>query len=401
MSEYITDDLDVASLRFDLGVLLRTRVREAIQVILDEELTAALGSGWYERVASRMGYRNGSERRCVTTESGPMELDVPRGRMFEEDGSTREFRSQLLPRYARRTRPVDQAILGTYLGGTNTRRIKRALGALFGKSNLSKSAVSRIVGRLEDLFAKWDQRDLSEEYYPVLFLDAVYLKVRLVRKVVSAPVLVVLGVLPDGQRRVVAMRLAASEAGHCWGDLVKDLQERGLRAPMVIVSDGHPGLLKAIEVWPEARVQRCTRHKLANLYDHCPKHAHTELRRDYHEIVYAEDYTSARRAYDTFIEKWSRLCKPVARSLQEGGGQLLTFYELPKPLWRSLRTTNTLENLNREFRRRTKTQGSFSNEKAAVTLVYGLLAFGQVRLRRIDGYQAMPNLLADLQTLAA
>lgn len=199
----------------------------------------------------------------------------------------------------------------------------------------------------------------------------------------------------------MALRLASSEAGRCWRDLVKDLQQRGLPAPLVVVSDGHRGLAKAVELWPEARVQRCTVHKLANLLDHCPKHAHAELRRDYHEIIYAEDSLAARRAYNEFKQKWSKLCPAVETSLSEAGLQLLTFYELPKPLWRATRTTNSLECLNREFRRRTKTQGSFSSEKAAVTLLYALLAFGQIRLRRIDGYRALPELMLNLNRKAA
>lgn len=193
MSEYIMNDADIAIARLDLGRLLRRMVQQAIHAILDEELAAALACSRYERVEDRRGYRNGSERRRITTESGPMDVEVPRGRLFQEEGARTEFRSQLLPRYARRTRRVDDAILGTYLAGANTRRIKKALAPLFGKANLSKSAISRVVQRLKGLFEAWDERDLSDEIYAVLILDAVNLKVRLARRVVSAPVLVVFG----------------------------------------------------------------------------------------------------------------------------------------------------------------------------------------------------------------
>ncbi|HVT57177.1 MAG TPA: transposase [Thermoanaerobaculia bacterium] len=127
---------------------------------------------------------------------------------------------------------------------------------------------------------------------------------------------------------------------------------------------------------PGVKVQRCAAHKARNLADHCPAHARAEMKRDYHRIVFAADGLAARAAYDAFLTKWSKLCTAVARSLAESGLELITFYEFPKSMWKSLRTTNALENLNRELRRRTKAQASFSTEAAAVTLLYGLVAFG-------------------------
>ncbi len=118
-------------------------------------------------------------------------------------------------------------------------------------------------------------------------------------------------------------------------------------------------------------------------------------------IVYAEDGEAAKQAYKAFEKKWSQLCPSAVKSLREAGGDLLTFYDFPKAMWKSLRTTNSLENLNREFRRRTKTQASFATEQAAVTLLYGLVAFGQIRFRRIDGYKKLPALLRERWTRAA
>jgi transposase-like protein len=371
--------------------LLHERVVAAIEAVIEAELTELLGTGRYERGSERRGYRNGVIRRPVTTEQGPMELAVPRARIQTEGGTT-EFRSAVLPRYARRTRRVDEAILGAYLAGANTRRIRKALEPLLGEANLSRSAVSRVVGRLKAQFAAWDGRDLREESYPLLILDALHLKVRMARRVVSVPVLVALGVDDEGEKRLISLRLAVRESGRSWGDLVADLQKRGLPSPALIQSDGHKGLVQAVAGWPEAKVQRCTVHKLRNLLEHCPRHAHAELRRDYHAIVYARDGVAARRAYDAFRAKWSALCPPVARSLEEGGDRLLTFYEFPRAMWKSLRTTNAIENLNREFRRRTKTQASFGTEDAAVTLLYGLVAFGQIRMRKIDGHRHVKTL---------
>ena len=392
MSKDITGEAEVIRLRQNIGELLRRRVLEAVQTVLEEELREALGSGRYERSEDRRGYRNGHETRRITTELGPQTLQVPRGRIEGDDGSTREFQSEVVPRYARRTRKVDEAILGAYLAGANTRRIRKALEPLLGSEHLSKSAVSRVVTRLKEQFAQWSGRDLSQERYAILFLDGFHLKVRMARRVVSVPVLTALGVAPDGTKRLVALELAASEAH--WSRLVSDLQRRGLEAPVLIVSDGHRGLTQAIEAWPQAEVQRCTVHKWQNLVKHCPRHAHRELKRDYDRIVYAKSGMAAREAYQAFVTKWRKLCPAVARSLEEAGERLLTFYAFPKPMWKALRTTNSIENLNREFRRRTKTQASFSTEDAGVTLLYGLVAFGQIQLRRICGYPHVAEMLA-------
>ena len=206
-------EAEAARFRQDIRSLLQTRVREAIEITLEEELAEALGCGRYERSGERLGYRNGKHRRRITTAYGPKDLEIPRGRLVSEDGTSEEFRSQIVPRYARRSREVDEAILGAYLAGANSRRIRKALAPLLGEEHLSKSAVSRVVSRLKGHFARWNERDLSEERYAIVYLDGFHLKVRLARRVVSAPVLAVLGVAEDGSKVLVSLRLAVSEAG--------------------------------------------------------------------------------------------------------------------------------------------------------------------------------------------
>ena len=391
----------VSEYREFVELRLRKRVLEAIEIVIEEELSQALGCGAYERSEERRGYRNGVELRRVTTAVGTRELRVPRARLRDEEtGETKEFRSELLPRYARRTREVDEAILGTYLSGANSRRIRKALKPLLGEEHLSKSAVSRVVSRLKERFEEWQSRDLNDEAYPIVFLDGFHLKVRMAKRVVSVPVLAALGVAPDGQKRLLSLRLAVSEASAHWGSLVEDLHNRGLPAPKLVVSDGHKGLTKALEKWPESRLQRCVQHKSANLLEHCPAHARRELKRDYNRIVCAKDGIDARRAYAEFVTKWTALAPAVVRSLEEAGKQLLTFYEFPRAMWKSIRTTNAVENLNREFRRRTKTQASFTTEESAVALLFGLVASGQITLRRIDGCQHLADVLGRSEVAA-
>ena len=259
---------------------------------------------------------------------------MPRGRVRDEKtGETKEFPSELLPRYQRRTRKVDDAILATYLSGANSRRICKVLKPLLGDHHLSRSSVSRVVSWLKERFAEWQGRDLSDESYAIVLLDGFHLKVRMTKRVVSIPVLAALGVATDGQKRLLSLRPVVNEASTHWGSLVEDLQLRGLPAPKLVVSDGHKGLTKALEKWPDSRLQRCAQHKSANLLEHCLAHARRELKRDYNRIVWARDGIEARRSYAEFVTKWDALAPAVVRSLEEAGEQPLTFYGFPPAMW--------------------------------------------------------------------
>jgi putative transposase len=397
MQDSSTAPGSILQFRQDLQTKLRDGVRRAIETVLEEELLAALGADAHERTVGRHGYRHGTIERTVTTGEGTRTVTVPRGRVRGPSGQTTEFHSTVVPRYARRTREVDEALLGCYFGGVNSRRIRTALKPLFGEAHLSKSAVSRVVARVKAQFLTWQARPLDAERYAVLFLDGFHLRVRMAGRVVCVPVLAALGVTNTGQKQLVTMHLATAEATAAWSGLLSDLQRRGLPAPLLVVTDGHAGLKKALEAWPTVRVQRCVVHKGRNLDDACPVHARPELHRDYHRIICAADGLAARAAYDAFVKKWTTLCPPVARSVEEAGTDLLTFYSFPKAMWKSLRTTNALENLNREFRRRTKTQASFSTEASALTVLYGLVAVGQIVFRKIDGHQELAAFLVKEQ----
>ena len=220
MSDSSTALSPVLQFRQDLQTKLRDGVRRAIETVLEKELLAALGAAAHERISGRRGYRHGTIERTVTTRDGTRAMTVPRARLRDQDGPPTEFRSTVLPRYARRTREVDEALLGCYFGGVNSRRIRRALRPLLGEAHLSKSAVSRVVTRVKDQFAVWQQRPLTDERYGVVFLDGFHLRVRLAGRVVMVPVLAALGVTDTGQKRLLAMQLAASEAAASWGGLL-------------------------------------------------------------------------------------------------------------------------------------------------------------------------------------
>jgi transposase-like protein len=380
---------------------MRLEIRQCIEEVVWEEFEAALGAPRHERTDERRGYRHGRYERHLLTVGGGVRLTMPRARMAQPDGSRREWRSAVVPKYQRRCREIDEAILGCYLGGINTRRIRRSLAPLLGEKALSKSTISRIVARLKEHFDAWRRRALDAERYAVVFLDAMRLRVRLARRVLSVPVEAVVGVRPDGQKVLVALGIAPSESTGAWKAVVEDLARRGLAAPALVVADGNPGLLASIAaVWPGAPVQRCTKHKLENLLAKAPTHAHAELRRDYRAITQADSLAQAERAYTAFCRKWRALCASVVESLEEAGPHLLTFYRFPRSQWKSLRTTNPIERVNEEFRRRVKTQGSFSTEQAALVLLYGLIAAGQIRLNKIAGWREMPAVIATLNNAA-
>lgn len=372
---------------------LRGRIREMIMTLAEAELAEVLGARNYERNEERRGYRNGKRHRSISTGLGATVIELPRARISEGDRD-KEWQSGLIARYQRRAVSVDQAVLGCYLSGANGRRIRGALAPLLRGSPLSKSAISRVVGRLEELFSQWRRRSLASEPVVFLYLDAIALRVRIAKRVISVPVLLGLGVKEDGQKVILDLELFQSESSSCWDGFVEGLVSRGLKPPCVVIMDGNKGLRAAVEKnWPGTAVQRCTVHKLRNLERHAPHHALEEVKNDYHRIVYAEALEQAKKAYREFISKWKKLAPKVVVSLEEAGEELLTFYRFPKSQWKSLRTTNAIERLNGEFRRRVKTQSSLPDARTAERLLFGLIISGQIHIRRIDGWRDLKQVL--------
>ncbi len=375
---------------------MRARIRETIEMIVEEELEAALGAGRSARVgAVRQGYRHGTRERTLTTSLGATTFTMPRARLTADDGRTTEWRSTTVARYQRRTARVDEALLGVYLAGTNTRRVKSALAPLLRGAPLSKDAISRLVGRMRSDFETWRSRDLADEDIRYLFLDGWFPKVRIGGRRERVPVLVALGVRADGQRVVLDLRLAGDESAASWSDVLTSLVARHLRRPVLAVVDGNPGLLAALQTqWPGLAIQRCTAHKLRNLQAKAPARLREELTEEYRRMIYAETATAVEQARARFTKKWQLRCPAVVLSLKEAGDELFTFLRFPRAQWKALRTTNALERINEEFRRRTKTQASLPGQDAVLLLLFGLLRSGQVKLRALVGYQEMEKVKA-------
>ncbi len=383
---------------------IRDRVRGFIEELLEQELTAALGRTRHERAEGKpSGYRNGTRERQLLGSFGPVEISVPRARMTAEGGGTQEWRSASLPRYARMTRQVEALIAGAYLSGTNTRRVKRALAALFGGA-VGKDVVSRTWRKVRTDWDAWNRRDLgvscnesawAGEDVVRLILDGTVVRVRLDRKATNISLLVVLGVRRDGQKVLLAVKNMGGESEAAWRSILDDLIAHGLRTPEFLITDGGAGLDRALAaLWPDVPAQRCTVHKHRNLLAHAPEALHEEISADYTDMIYAETAKEAETRRKAFLRKWRLRCPAVATSLEEAGDRLFAFLRLPPSQWKSARTTNAIERLHEEFKRRIKTQTVLPSAETAAMLFWALLASGQITMRKVNGWQTLGEKLA-------
>jgi len=330
---------------------VRARAREFIEELIRGELDDALARPRYQRSknaaddnrAAVTGHRHGSRTRSLTGTFGPIEIAVARARLNTAEGKTTEWKSQALRAYQRRTLAADALIASTYLAGTNTRRVRRALAALFGGA-VGKDTVSRTWRKVKSDWDAWNARSLAEEPIVRLILDGTMVRVRLDRKATSISLLVVLGVRNDGQKVLLAIKSMGGESAEAWRGVLDDLIRRGLRRPEFLIVDGAPGLDKAIAaVWDGVPVQRCTVHKHRNLLAHAPERLHDEITADYTDMVYAATREQIEARRNTFIRKWRLKHRAVANSLEEAGERLFAFTRLPPSQWRSVRTTDEID----------------------------------------------------------
>jgi len=384
---------------------VRDRVREFIQAMIEGELDATLLRPRYGRLAkhaaadkvvpSAVGHRHGRRSRSLTGTFGRVEIEVPRARLEGANGKTTEWQSKVLRAYQRRTLAADALIASTYLSGTNTRRVRRALKALFGGA-VSKDTVSRIWRKVKADWESWNARSLADEPIVRLILDGTVVRVRLDRKATSISLLIVIGVRADGQKVLLAVKSMGGETTEAWRAVLDDLIKRGLRRPEFLIVDGATGLEQAIAaVWEGVPVQRCTVHKHRNLLAHAPERLHDEVTADYTDMIYAATPTEIAARRKAFLRKWRLKCKPVADSLEEAGDRLFTFTRLSPSQWRSARTTNAIERLHEEFKRRIKTQTVLPSADTAAMLFWALLASGQINMRKIDGWQTLATKTID------
>lgn len=354
-----------AQARIDDPEFLRTLVERTVQAILEAEMSAHLGAARYERRDGRTGYRNGTKPRTLVTRVGPLQLAVPQDR----DGT---FSTELFARYQRSEQALVSTLLEMYLQGVSTRKVAAITEELCGTA-FSKSQVSALTGRLDAELTAWRTRPLTEHAYPYLAVDARYEHVRIDGRVVSQGVLIVAGVRDDGRREVLAVEVADTESEASYLALFQSLKDRGVRGVALVTSDDHRGLRAAIgRCFHGASWQRCQVHLTRNLLGAVGQHHRRDLADDVRAIVAAPTLAQARSAAHEAADRWRSTHPRIATRLEENLEDALTCLAFPAEHRVRIRTTNGLERLNQELKRRTRVVRIFPNRASLLRLVTAL-----------------------------
>lgn len=380
-----TADLTIEELGFDIEQLSGNYLdhfacegaKLILTVALNEEVARFLGRNRYERnPKATKGYRNGSRRRTFYCGSGEVDVDVPR-----VCGTAEPFRSQIISRWRKVSDKILQVVPQLYLEGLSTRDFRRALSPLFGGKSLSRSSVSRINVELKEQFNAWRKRDLSDEDLIYLFLDGVYMGVYKGRREKEA-ILVAHGVRRDGKRVLLSVMLGGKESSDSWKSLIHDLIDRGLKMPQLVISDGNPGLIRAVkDIWPELARQRCTKHRTANILKRIPKKRQEEVNNALRRIFYAnseqEAIEAAKRFSERYRDEFPEACRILGTDLED----CLTYFRFPPRHHKRIRTSNVIERAFREVRRRTNVVGRFPTPASALVVVWGVMEEDRIKWR--------------------
>ena len=344
--------------------LMKSLMKEALQEVLEGEMTEFLGAAPGERTEERQGYRAGYYGRHLITRIGKLELRVPRDR-------SGEFSTALFERYARSEKALVGALAERHVQGVSTRKVKAITEELCGH-RFSASAISRINKGLDESLARFAGRHLDEAY-PYLILDARYEKVRETGVIRPMAVLIAIGINWEGQRQVLAVEMAHRESQTSWRDFLVKLKGRGLSGVELVVSDAHEGLKKAIEeTLTEAVWQRCYVHFLRNALDYLPRKADDDCLQELRWIYDRRDIQEAHRDLAAWIGKWQGKYPKLVDWAENNIGETLTFYRLPRAHHKHMKSTNMLERLNEEIKRRTHVVRIFPNVESCLRLTRAL-----------------------------
>lgn len=339
-------------------------VREVLQQVLEAEMEETLGAAKSQRTEGRIGYRSGYYSRSLVTRVGNIELRVPQDRQGR-------FRTEIFERYQRSEKALVGALTEMYVQGVSTRKVKAITEELCGHE-FSASTISRLNQGLDEELEKFATRRLEEDY-PYLILDARYEKVREDGVIRSRAVLVAIGVNRDGRRCVLAVELANRESASSWKEFLVKVRERGLRGVEFVVSDDHPGLKRAIaEVVPEAAWQRCYVHFLRNALDHLPRKADDDCLTELRWIYDRRNVQEARQDLAAWLKKWGQRYGKLCQWVEDNIEETLAYYRLPQSHHKHLKSTNMLERLNEELKRRTLVVRIFPNGESCLRLVRAL-----------------------------
>ncbi len=346
----------------DVQARVREGVKAVLEEVLQEEMTEHLEAGYRELTPARRGERNGRYTRNLVTPAGKIErLEVPRDR----EG---EFVTEVFERYKRMTGDVEEAVLEMYLSGISVRKIAGVTDSL-SRVKIGKDAVSRIASRLEEQQKEWRDRPLEEKEYPYLYLDATYLKLRWGASVTSMALLACVGVDEEGFRGVLAVEVAGTEKGEAYASLLRGLIDRGLKGVRLVVSDDHEGIKAAVfGELPSAGWQRCVVHFERNVLSHVPASSMAEVTQDLKAIFKVGREKTALALAEEFVELYEKSYPKAVSVFEAGIEDALTYLSYPGSHHQRIRTTNMLERLFKEVKRRTRVVGVFPNETSASTL---------------------------------
>jgi len=347
--------------------LIRHSVELVLQALIEAEATSVIGAGPHERTEERENYRNGHRPRLLSTKAGDVELQIPKLRQ----GS---FFPQILERRRRIDRALFAVVMEAYIHGVSTRKVDDLVGALGVASGISKSAVSRICSELDRELEVFRGRKLDHVAFPYLFCDATYVKGRVNGRVVSRAVDVVTGVSANGDREVLGCDVGDSEDGAFWTAFLRSLRRRGLSGVRLVVSDHHLGLKEAIEkVFVGASWQRCRVHFMRNALSKVPKQKAQMVAAAIKTIFAQPDRAHIERQLSEVADTLRFAFPDVSSLLEESQADLLAFSTFPMAHWTKLWSTNPLERVNAEIKRRTNVVGIFPNDAAVLRLVSAVL----------------------------
>lgn len=343
---------------------LKALVQRLLQEVLEAEMDQTLLASKGERTDSRLGYRSGHYSRKLVTRVGKVELRVPQDRHGR-------FSTELFERYQRSEKALVTALMEMYIQGVSTRKVKAITEELCGHE-FSASAVSEMNKKLDEELKAFMNRPLEQEF-PYLILDARYERIRDEGVCRRRAVLVAIGIDWEGRRQILSVEIAPKESASHWKDFLLRLKSRGLRGVYLTVSDDHPGLKRAVmETLPDAFWQRCYVHFLRNAHDHLPRRVHDDCLMELRWIFDRHDLTEARRDLGSWISRWQsvypKLCDWVELNIEE----TFAFFRLPREHHKHLKSTNMLERLNQELKRRTLLVRIFPNETSCLRLVQAL-----------------------------
>jgi transposase-like protein len=345
---------------------LREIVERTVQAILDEEMSAHLGAERYERTGERRGYRNGTKPRTLTTRVGALELAVPQDR----DGS---FSTEVFARYQRAEQALVVSLMEMYVQGVSTRKVAEITEALCG-TRVSKSQVSALAGRLDTELSVWRERPLTAPSYPYVWVDARYEHVRVDGRVISQGVLLVTGLRgDDGRREILGVAVADTESAASYQELFRSLKARGLTGVRLVISDDHAGLRQAIaRHFQGAGWQRCQVHFTRNLTGQVAATKRASLAAGLREVFAAPTWSQARTVASRLAGTWRASHPRVAEALEEEIDDCLSCLSFPAEHQARIRTTNGMERLSQELKRRTRVVRIFPNREACLRLVSAL-----------------------------